>query len=534
MADPLASIDKIIILSYMAGVLIIGTYFGRYVRSAGDFFLAGRALPFWAVGMSVVVSDIGAMDIIAGAGSTYKYGMAQFNFDWLGSMPALILAAFLFIPYFWRAGVYTIPEFLGRRYNAAVQVIGAVFWLVFLSANLAIMLWVTAKMLNGVLGWPIQLGIWATVVIVGIYTVSGGLSAVVMTDVMQLVVMFVGGAAMVILALWEAGGWSGMTETVLALGDRYQNHFTLLLPHDTPTPYPWSGIVFGLGIVLSTSYFVGNQAVVQRALGARSEWDAKAGMLFAGFLKLFIPVLVFLPGLTMVALRPDLADPDDAVPTLIRSILPPGLMGLMFAAFFAALMSSVDSYLNSCTTVFTTDVYGKLHQWIRKRVPTQRHNLVLGRVLTVVLILLAGYLAPIFDNPDRPIYVIIQTMLSYFQGPTLAVLLLGIFWRRATRWGGLAGVVLGVCLTVTLSGIGDRVFPSGDPFLFVSFWSFLFSLVVTVLVSLITRPEPVEKLRGLVWGMVVHDDEMQRRLSERLARRPRDGNGADSEEAGGS
>ncbi len=513
----LASIDYLIVIAYMVGVLAIGTFFGKYVHSAGDFFLGGKSLPFWAVGMSIVVSDIGAIDFVSGAGGAYKYGIAQANFDWLGSMPAMVIAAFVFLPYYWRAGVYTIPEFLGRRYNGAVQVIQAIIWLSFMISMLGVMLWTSAVFLGTVLDWNTSTAIWVTVAVVGVYTVSGGLTAVVMTDVMQMVVMFIGAGALLVLSMWETGGWSGMSKTVTELGATYRDHFTLLLPHGADTPYPWTGIVFGLGIVLSTAYFVGNQAVVQRALGARTEWDAKAGMILAGFLKLFIPVMVIIPGLAAVALYPDLDAADRAIPTLIRDLMPPGLTGLMFAAFFAALMSSVDSYLNSTTTVFMSDIYAKAYRRLRGSDVGARHGLVLGRIVTAALIIAAGLFAPFIDRFET-LYVAIQTMFSIFQGPTLAILLLGILWRRATQWGGLAGLLLGVLLTSTLTVIGDQVFPSEDPFLFISFWSFLFSLAVTIVVSLVTPPEPDEKIRGLVFQQVLHDEKAQHLLRDRMDR----------------
>lgn len=511
----LESIDYVIVIAYMLGVLAIGTFFGKYVHTAGDFFIGGKALPFWAVGMSIVVSDIGAIDMVSGAGGAYKYGIAQANFDWIGSMPAMVIAAFVFLPYYWRAGVYTIPEFLGRRYSGTVQLIQAVIWLGYLVAMLGVLLWTSAVFLSTVLEWETSTAIWVTVAVVGIYTVAGGLTAVVMTDVMQMIVMFVGAGALLILSLWETGGWNGMTQTVLDLGEAYRDHFTLLLPHDTETPYPWTGIVFGLGIVMSTAYFVGNQAVVQRALGARTEWDAKAGMILAGFLKLFIPLLVIVPGLAATALYPGMEEADRAVPRLIRDLMPPGLTGLMFAAFFAALMSSVDSYLNSTTTVFMSDLYGKGYRQITKRDLPARQGLMLGRLFTAVIIIGAGFLAPVIDQFET-VYVAIQTLFSLFQGPTLAILLLGILWHRANRWGGLAGLLLGVMLTSTLNILGDAVFPSEDPFLFVSFWSFLFSLAVTIVVSLLTPPEPMEKIRGLVFHQVLHDEEAQRLLSKRV------------------
>ncbi len=512
-AQHLTAIDVAIIVVYMSGVLVIGSLFARYVHSAGDFFLAGKALPFWAVGMSIVVSDIGATDMMAGTGGTYKYGMAQANFDWIGSMPAMLIAAFVFVPYYWRTGVFTIPEFLGRRYNQAVQMLQAIIWLGFMFSMLAIMLWMSATFLADVFGMERVVAVWITVAIVGIYTVSGGLAAVVMTDVMQMVIMFVGAAALLMLSLWETGGWSAMRDAILAQGPETAEHFSLLLPHNTTGPYPWTGIVFSLGIIMSTAYFVGNQAVVQRALGARSEWDAKAGMIFAGFLKLFIPVLIFLPGLAARAMYPELEDPDSAMPKLVLDLLPPGLTGLMVAAFFAALMSSVDSFLNSSTTIFTSDIYATFYERIRGQSLPTRHALILGRILTVVLIVSSGLVAKYVDRFET-IYTAIQTILSLFQGPTFAILLLGILWSRATRWGGLVGLICGVLATGTLNIIGADIFPSEDPFLFVSFWSFLLTLAVTAVVSLATPPESPEKLRGLVFGYVLYDERTQQLLQQ--------------------
>lgn len=513
----LAGIDYLIVLVYLAGVLIIGSLFGRWVHSPGDFFIAGKALPFWAVGMSIVVSDIGATDFIAVAGGTYRYGLAQANFDWIGSMPALLVAAFLFVPFYWRSGVYTIPEFLGRRYNSAVQTFMAVCWGLIMVTNLGIMLYATSVLLRTVMGWDPLVSIWVTAVIVGIYTVTGGLAAVVMTDVLQLVVMFVGGGALVVRALWEVGGLAALREGIGEQGPALADHLTLLLPHDSPTPFPWTGILLGLGIVLSTAYFSGNQAVVQRALGARSEWDAKAGVLLAGFLKLFIPVLVALPGLAAILILPDLATPDDAVPSLIRLLLPPGLRGLMFAAFIAALMSSVDSNLNSASTLWTQDILAKLRRALTGRDLTPRQNLLVGRVLSALLLVMAALIAPEIERRFSNIYNAIQSIFSLIQGPSLAILLLGVLWRRATAWGGLVGLVTGVGLCVVLNlEAAAGIFPSEEPFLFVAWWSFVFTLAVTVTVSLATRPEPPEKIRGLVVGAVLRDEAVQEALEERV------------------
>ena len=512
----LANIDIVIIAVYMIGTLALGFFCTRYVGSAEDFFVSGKSLPFWAIGFSIVVSDIGATDFVAVAGASFRYGVSAANFDWIGSMPAMAFAAFIFVPYFWRTGVFTIPEFLGMRYNSAVQFIQAMIWAIVMFLGLAIMLWVTAdKLMHTILGWNAMRSVWLMAIVTGLYTFSGGLTAVVFTDVVQLIVMYVGGLSLLTLALWEVGGWSALQQQVLAKGPEFQDHFTILLPHDTTGPFPWTGIVFGLGIVLAIAYMSGNQVIIQRTLGARSEWDAKGGMLLGGLLKSMIPLMVALPGLCAIIVVPNLPveEADRAVPEMIRLLLPAGLRGLMFAALFAALMSSISSTLNSATTIFITDIYGQVRGWSGKSPLTERQALNLGRGFTAFLIVIAAILAkPIADRES--IYVFTQTILSMFQGPTLAILLLGIIWPRATRWGGLAGLVLGVMFCFVLKNT-PGLFTSEDPFLFVAWWSFVFAVVVTIVVSLLTKRESEEKLRGLVWSSVVQNTAAQDALAER-------------------
>ena len=353
----LSGIDFTVVLIYLVGILIIGFYFKKFVHSSEDYFLGGKMLPFWAIGMSLVVTDIGAVDFVGAAGQAYRYGIVVANFDWLGSVPGMILAAFIFIPYYWRSGVYTIPEYMGRRYNKGVRSLEAIIWVLFMAFDLGIIFWASALLLNTLMGWSMDVSILVTAGIIGVYTIMGGLSAVVMTDVVQLIIMYLGGGLILGLGLYEVGGWSGLVEKVTNVGPAFQDHFSLILPADTATPYPWTGILFGLTFVLANAYWIGNQGIVQRTLGAKDEWNAKAGVLLGAVLKVFIPVLVIIPGIIAIAVDPNIADGDQAVPMLIKRMLPPGLTGLVFAGFFAGLMSSVDSALNSTATLFTKDIY---------------------------------------------------------------------------------------------------------------------------------------------------------------------------------
>lgn len=497
----LSGIDYFVVVAYLIGIMLLGLYFRKFIHSSQDYFLAGRALPFWAIGMSIVVSDIGAMDFVGVSGQAYRYGIAVGNFDWLGSVPAMLLAAFIFVPYFWKAGVYTIPEYLGRRYNDYVRTTASLTWIAFFAFDLGIMFWATAVLLNTLLGWPIWLSIILTALVVGLYTFFGGLAAVVMTDVVQMIIMFVGGATVVFLGLHHVGGWSGLVEKVSAMGPDYENHFNLILPADTDTPFPWTGILFGLTFVMANAYMIGNQKIVQRCLAAKNEWHAKASMVWAAFLKMFIPVLVLIPGLIAIVLYPDLEDGDQAMPMLIRLLLPPGLRGLLLAAFLAGLMSSIDSMLNSTATLWTKDIYEK---FIRKEA-SDRHYLLVGRCATVVLLALGVITSPVCQYFEG-IYVAVQTFLSLFQGPVFSILLLGIFWRRITQWGGLAGLVGGIGIATSLHVFKDSLFTIQDPFLYVSWWSFVAGLLITTVVSMVTQPHSDEHLRGLVYGLPQPDE----------------------------
>ena len=493
----MTAIDTVIVLLFLIGVLIFGTLYKKFVKTSEDYFLARKVLPWWAIGMSVVVADIGATEYIGMAGGTYRFGLAQANFDWIGCIPAMIISAIVFVPYYWKAGLFTVPEYLGRRYNVYVRAIEAVLWVVFLAFALGIILWATALVLNTLLGWDLWVSIIVTAVVAGIYTIAGGLAAVVMTNALQLIIMFIGGATILILGFIEVGGWEGMTAKVLALGPEFKNHMDIFLPADSATPYGWPGIILGLMFVLGPAYWIGNQAIVQSALGARNEWDAKAGMLWGAFLKLFIPLLIAVPGLIALSIFPGLSDGDTAFPMLIREILPPGLTGLVMSAFLAALLSTVASFLESASTLFTKDVY----QCFIKKNATDSHYLYVGRIVTFSALIIGIISAPL-SRQFPGIFVAVQTLLTVFQGPTFAILLLGMFWKRATGWGGLSGLLGGVFAAAMLFIFKKYFFSIADPFLYVAFLSFIISLVITITVSLFTEREPEEKMKGLIYSRI--------------------------------
>ena len=585
----LGGLDYFIIILYLIGTVSFGIYIGRRMKSGQDYFLAGRSLPWWAIGMSLVVTDIGAVDMVGIAGAAYLYGIVLGNYDWLGSVPVMIIGAFLFIPMFWRSKVSTIPEWLGARYNIGVRTITALIWGVVTAFGLGITLYATALMLNLLLdlnpkvvvvtdnqsirekvveatgvgkthdfifidridqldnvvknqdpnlvlvqgtlaskemddnplisfrnneinpqwgqyvmararppAWTLLFTIIIMSILIGVYTLFGGLKAVVYTDVVQCVVMLGGSLFVLFFGIYKLGGISEFVSIIHSLGERTQHHFDLVLAADTATPHPWSGIFLGLGLVLANAYWLGNQNMVQRTLGAKSEADAKASYVFGSILKIIIPFAMVVPGIIALAHNSNITDADKAMATLVRDIMPTGLLGIFFAAFLAGLMSSVDSALNSGATIWTKDVYQKFI----KPDSTDEHLLVVGRWITAAMLGVAIFFAQ-FATRFESIYDLTQTLLSLFQGPILAIIILGMLWKRATGKAALIALVVGVIFSGTLMWVNSHasvpLFQVSEPFLYIAWWSFVLSMVITVVVSLLTPPEPESKLKGLVY-----------------------------------
>ena len=549
--EVLSQLDYAVIVVYLIGTLGLGVWIGRRVHTGRDFFLAGRSLPWWAVGLSLVATDIGGTDIIGVGGAAYRHGLAVANFEWIGCVPAMILAAFVFVPYFYRTGLYTVPEFMERRYNAGVRVLLAGCWLVFMACNLGVMLLASAKLMTQTFGWNVELCIWVTALFVGFYTVVGGLAAVVYTDVIQCTVMIGGCLLVLVMGLVDVGGLSGLQDALdahqrrelerelavaaavddesdtarpvaidpkrLAMARRAQTE--LIVPVQADSPFPWPAIYFGLALVLSPAYWIGNQAIVQRSLGAESEFQAKASYVCGAVLKNVIPLIIAVPGLIAVAKFPDLAEGDAAVPRLMGELLPSGLRGLFVAGFLAALMSSVDSYVNAAATILTQDIY---RRFINRQADEQR-LLRIGRITSFALLVWAIVFAFLFleMSEEAGLYAIFQTLMAFFQGPALAILVFGLLWKRATGRAALVAFVLGIGSAVGLFVLSQAVvtealgwqplFQIPDPFLYFSVWAFLLTSGLVVVLSLCMRPDPPEKTRFVYSKQLIqHLDDPER------------------------
>lgn len=476
-------LDLSIIVGYLLVIIAMGLRLGRRVHDARDYFLAGRSLTWWIIGLSIIGTNVSAEGYVGAAGGAYKVGIAQANFEWIGAIPAMIIAALVFIPLYWRSGVYSIPEYLGRRYDQNVRLIAALIASVFALFAIGVALWAIALTLQTYLDWPIWVGIVVTGTVVGLYSISGGLAAVAFTDALQVVIMFLGGVVIVALGITQAGGLEGFSNTLAA---HNPTHLHAYLPANHED-FPWPGVVLGLAIVLSPAYWCGSQAILQRTLGARSQWDASASMMFAAFAKTLVPLLIVFPGLLALVLHARIEYPDMALPWVIRNVLPPGLSGLMFVALIAALQSSIDSGINSTALMITRDIRGVL---VKHR--DESRDLVLGRWLTLVILLGAMAIAPYIGEMGG-IYFFIQTLLSLFQGPLLALLVLGALTHHATPRAGLAALVTGVPLAGLLLFLGMNM-------LYVAFTTFCCALLIVWLVSYRTAGLDAAELQQLVYG----------------------------------
>jgi SSS family solute:Na+ symporter len=481
-------LDATLIFAYLAGITVYGYLFHKRIHSSIDYFLAGKSLPWWIIGMSIIGTNIGSNDYIGGAGGAYKIGIAQANFEWIGAIPAMIIAAIVFIPFYWRAGVFSIPEYLGKRYNDAVRVISAIVFVIFSVLIVGVFLWSTALMLNTYVGWPLWFSIMVTAGVVGFYTISGGLAAVAYTDAVQMVIMFIGAFALAGIGFHAVGGVGNFIAEVQA---RFPQHFQAFLS-SSHEEFPWPGVLMGLALVLSPAYWCANQAILQRCLGARTEWDGKASMVFAALAKTLVPLLIVLPGFFALLLVPEkLGIPDQALPWVVKNLLPPGISGLLFVAFIAALQSSISSTMNSTAVMITRDIVGV----VAEKKPSDAMELKLGRYITFAVLIVGMACAPITAK-FKGIYIFVQQLLSFFQGPVFALVLLGILSRKITPAAGLWSLILGLLFATALGAAGLNM-------LYIAFWSFLLSIALLWGISRFTAPRSEEELKNLTYSTTV-------------------------------
>ncbi|HUU30412.1 MAG TPA: sodium/solute symporter [archaeon] len=478
----LAIFDIGVFVFYFVAVVSFGVAIARKEKKTSrEYFLAGDRLPWYAIGASLTASNISAEHFVGMIGYAYAAGLVVANLEW-GNWYTYSLLVWIFLPYYMRSGLYTMPEFLERRYNRTCRYLYAVSTLLtYVLAFLAAILYAGALVLEALFGLPLVYGVLLIAVTTSIYTVYGGLLSVVWTDFVQCIVLFAGGLVVTFLGLNQVGGLGNLLHEL-------PQKFFMVYPTSHPQ-FPFIGMV---GCVLSSStwYVCTNQFMVQRCLGARSEWDARMGGIFAGYFKFVLPFIICLPGIiAFKLLGPDI-DPNHVFPLLVQRVVPAGLLGLIMAGLASAIMSTVSSALNSASTVATLDLIVPL---FRKGEATEEERVSYGRWISVLIMVVAVSFAILFSVRKGQVFLIIQNIYAYFAAPVAALFLLGIFWKRITSTAATVTFIAGF----TLNELVDRVLFKIEPFSnYNAFYNrativFFLSLLILTVVSLVTKkPDP--------------------------------------------
>ena len=501
----LAGLDWAVILVYFAlvfGVAIWAMYRERAKRGTStDYFLAGRDAGWFLVGGSLFASNIGSEHLVGLAGTGADSGVAVAQFEILASLILLILG-WVFVPFYLSSRVFTMPEFLERRYSEGARWYLAVISIIgYVLTKISVTIAAGGIVFEALMGIDFWTGALIVVVITGVYTIFGGLRAVLYTDLLQMFVLIGGAVAVTALGLSALGGWGAMEDAVAPA------FLHLWQPISDPN-FPWTGIAFGAPI-LGVWYWCTDQFIVQRTLAAHDEEHARRGTLFAGYLKL-LPLFIFvIPGVIAFALsqqgRLQLESPDQALPTLVGVLLPVGLRGLVVAGLLAALMSSLSSVFNSTSTLVTWDVYRKIQPQA-----SERQLVLVGQATTAILVGLGLLWIPLMKLVSGQLYQYLQSVQAYISPPIAAVFLLGVAWKRVNARGAMASLLSGFVL-----GMGRLVAELNKPHLggwlfdfadmnFLHFAIVLFAICVAILVvvSVFTEPPPQEKLAGLTFATV--------------------------------
>ncbi|MEE4203210.1 MAG: sodium/solute symporter [Halieaceae bacterium] len=442
-------LDIVIVAVYAAALFGLAQWVSRehagHDKNATDYFLAGKTLPWWAIGASLIAANISAEQIIGMSGSGYAIGLAIASYEWMAAITLILVGKFL-LPVFLKTGIYTMPQFLEQRYDHRVRTIMAVFWLgVYVFVNLTSILWLGALAINTVAGVDLLWGLLSLGVFAVGYSLYGGLKAVALTDIVQVVLLVAGGLVIVWMMLDRVAGGAGPLAGFLTLTETVPQKFDMILSETHPhyMSLPGVSVLVGGMWVMNLSYWGFNQYIIQRALGAESLSAAQQGIAFAAFLKLLMPVIVVLPGIAMFALDANLAAADQAYPSAMN-LLPVGVKGLVFAALLAAIVSSLASMCNSISTIFTVDVLPVLIGAER----TKGHGVAIGRTAAIVAMLIAMVTAqPLLGNFDQA-FQYIQEFTGFFTPGIVVIFLLGIFWPGTTATAALLAALSSALLSI--------------------------------------------------------------------------------------
>jgi solute:Na+ symporter, SSS family len=485
----LSTLDIAIVAIYAIFIFVLAQWVSRekgsHEKSAQDYFLASRALPWWAIGTSLIAANISAEQIVGMSGSGYVMGMAIASYEWMAALTLIIVGKWI-LPVFLKNGIYTMPEFLEKRYSPAVRNVMAVFWLaLYVFVNLTSILWLGALAVNAIAGVDLQIAITGLAVFALAYALYGGLKAVALTDIVQVSLLVLGGIIITWMALDKVSGGAGVIEGFDILTKRFPEKFDMILTPDNPSYKELPGLAVLLGgmWMMNMSYWGFNQYIIQRGLAAKSVNEAQKGIVLAAFLKLIMPAIIVVPGIAALVLVPGLEKTDQAYPSLM-AMLPAGIKGLVFAALIAAIVASTGSKINSIATIFTMDLY---RAW--KPDTDQKKLVTIGRIVAVVSVVIAIFITkPVLGN-FKQAFQFIQNFTGFFTPGICVIFLLGLFWARTTATAAMVSMLA----TVVLSWVFYKFLPD-YPFMNRVGWCFVAGIVIAVAISLMT-PKSTAALR---------------------------------------
>jgi solute:Na+ symporter, SSS family len=446
----LTQLDIWLVCGYFLFIFVLAQVVSRekagHKKDSKDYFLASRALPWWAIGTSLIAANISAEQIIGMSGSGYAIGLGIASYEWMAALTPLIVGVF-FLPVFLKNEIYTMPEFLKRRYGPNIQFVMAIFWLaLYVFVNLTSILWLGATAFSTVTGLTQQQSIMVLAAFTGAYALYGGLKAIALTDVVQVSMLVLGGMVILFISLTHVSGEAGLLGALHGFNVLLQkvpnDHFHMILTPDNPfyKDLPGLSVIFGGMWVANLSYWGFNQYIIQRGLAAKNIHEAQKGIVLAAFLKLLIPLLVVVPGIAAIIIAPHIKN-DQAYPTLM-TLLPPGLLGIVFAALIAAIIASLGSKVNSIATIFTMDVFKTFN-----KNTSEKGLVVTGRITAIAALVIAVIVAkPLLGGFDQA-FQFIQEFSGFFTPGITVIFLLGLFWKRATEAGALVAAIGSVTLS---------------------------------------------------------------------------------------
>ena len=518
----LSAIDVVIVVFYFALVLAIGWYLKGRANTGEDFFMAGREMTAWVAGLSFLSANLGALELMGWAGSAYQYGILATHWYWIGAIPAMLFLALVMMPFYYISKTHSVPGYLQLRFGEPSRALSAVSFAFMTVLMSGVNMFAMAKVMQIVLGWDINFSIWVSSITVAIYVTLGGLRSAIFNEVLQFFLIWAGALLIPILGLYEAGGWSNLKLQIAQRASEQYVHLWSGLGSfsNNPMGIHWTGIVFGLGAVISMGYWTTDFLVVQRILAAKDIRSAEMAPIIGAGFKMFVPIIVILPGLLGLAVLPEKLVPEsiaaatgahsynDVLPLMLARYCGPGLLGLGVTALIAGFMSGMAGNVSAFTTVWTYDIYRPL---INSK-DSDSHYVSMGRWTTVIGVLISvgtAYLVMQFAS----IMDYVQALFSFFIAPLFGTVVLGMLWKRATGAGGFWGLLCG-----TLSSVGMWTWVKLDPTalryvalspdakglaqdMYQALWSFITCIVVTVVVSMATKPVPDAQLTGLVYGM---------------------------------